>query len=44
MMGRAYYIKVNPTTIFSMRFTGLRKVLGPIRNNTDAMARSLKGQ
>lgn len=44
MMGRVYYIKVNPTTIFSMRFTGLRSTLGPLRNHTDAMARSLKGQ
>jgi hypothetical protein len=44
MSGRVYYIKVSPTTIFSMRFTGLRNVLGPVRNETDAMARSLKGQ
>ena len=44
MLGRAYYIRVNPTTIFSMRFVGLRSVLGPVRNETDAMARSLKGQ
>ncbi len=44
LIGRAYYIKVNPTTIFSMRFTGLRNILGPVRNHTDAMVRSLKGQ
>ncbi|MEP7272314.1 MAG: hypothetical protein ABI882_12490 [Acidobacteriota bacterium] len=44
MLGRVYYIKVNPTTIYVMRFTGLRNILGPIRNQTDAMARSLKGE
>lgn len=44
MLGRAYYVRVNPTTIFSMRFVGLKNVLGPIRNETDSMARSLKGQ
>lgn len=44
MMGRAYYVKANPTTIFVLRFTGVKNILGPLRNQTDAMARSLKGQ
>lgn len=44
MLGRVYYIKVNPTTLFSLRFAGLRNVLGPIRNQTDTIARSIKGE
>jgi len=44
MLGRNYYVRVNPTTIFVLRFTGLRNILGPIRNQTDQMARSFKGQ
>ena len=44
MMGRNYYVKVNPTTVFVLRFTGLRNILGPVRNQTDAMARSFKGE
>ena len=44
MMGRNYYLRVSPTTIFVLRFTGQRNILGPIRNQTDQMARSFKGQ
>ena len=44
MLGRHYYIRANPTTIFVLRFTGLRNVLGPARASTDSMARSFKGQ
>jgi hypothetical protein len=44
MLGRVYYLRVNPTTIYVLRYTGLRNILGPIRNQTDQMARSFKGE
>lgn len=44
MLGRVYYLRANPTTIFVLRFTGRRHILGPIRNQTDQMARSFRGQ
>lgn len=44
MLGRVYYVRANPTTIFVLRFTGRRNILGPIRNQTDQMARSFRGQ
>lgn len=44
MLGRNYYLRVDPTTIYVLRFTGVRNILGPARNQTDAMARSFKGQ
>jgi hypothetical protein len=44
MIGRNYYLLVNETTIYLMRFSGSRNTLGPIRNQTDAIARSFKAQ
>lgn len=44
MMGRNYYLLVNETTIYLLRFTGTRNTLGPLRNQTDAIARSFKGR
>ena len=42
MIGRNYYLLVNDTTAYLLRFTGTRATLGPIRNQTDAIARSFK--
>jgi hypothetical protein len=42
MTGRRYYVRVNDNTIFVLRFTGNRNTLGPLRSQTDAIARSLK--
>jgi len=42
MSGRSYYLKADPQTIYVLRFTGLRNKLLAIRNQTDAIARSLK--
>lgn len=44
MLGRVYYLRVNPTTIYVLRFTGRPNILGPIRNQTDQMARSFRGK
>ena len=43
-MGINYYLLVNETTAYLLRFTGARNTLGPIRNQTDAIARSFKAQ
>jgi len=42
LMGRRYYLRVNDTTAFVLRFTGNRNTLGPLRSQTDAIARSIK--
>ncbi len=42
VIGRNYYLLVNETTAYLLRFTGTRNTLGPIRNQTDAIARSFK--
>jgi len=42
MIGRNYYLLVNETTAYLLRFTGTRNTLAPIRNQTDAIARSFK--
>ena len=42
MSGRSYYLKADATTVYVLRFTGLRTKLLAIRNQTDAIARSLK--
>lgn len=42
MMGRRYFLRVNDTTIWVLRFTGNRNTLGPLRSQTDAIARSFK--
>jgi len=42
--GRAYYILVNETTVYSLRFSGNRNSLAPLRAQTDAIARSFKGK
>jgi hypothetical protein len=42
MAGRTYYLQSDPHTVYVLRFTGLRQKLLSIRNQTDAIARSLK--
>jgi hypothetical protein len=44
MTGRRYYLRANDTTIFVLRFTGNRNTLGPLRSQTDAIARSFKAR
>ena len=40
--GRNYYLMVNETTVFLLRFTGNRSTMEALRSQTDAMARSFK--
>lgn len=40
--GRNYYLKTDDKTIYVLRFTGRKNILGTIRNQTDAIARSFK--
>ena len=42
MLGRTYYLQVDPRTIYALRFTGLRDKLSRIRNQTDLIARTFK--
>lgn len=42
MAGRTYYLQADSRTVYALRFTGLRDRLARIRNQTDAIARSLK--
>jgi hypothetical protein len=42
MVGRSYYLKADATTVYVLRFTGLRNKLLAIRNQTDSISRSLK--
>jgi hypothetical protein len=43
-MGRNYYIQVNETTVYALWFTGNRNTLGPLRAQTDAIARSFRAK
>lgn len=40
MSGRFYFLKVDPQTIYVLRFTGQRDKLRSLRNQTDSMART----
>lgn len=42
MAGRTYYLQGDTTTVYVLRFTGLRDKLSRIRNQTDFIARSLR--
>lgn len=42
MAGRTYYLQGDSTTVYVLRFTGLRDKLLRIRNQTDLIARSLR--
>ena len=42
MSGRYYFLKSDSTTVYVLRFTGLKDSLRSIRNETDSMARTFK--
>jgi len=42
MSGRFYYLKADETTVYVLRFTGLRDQLRSIRNQVDSIARTFK--
>jgi hypothetical protein len=42
MSGRFYYLKADDTTVYVLRFTGLRDELRTIRNQVDSIARTFK--
>ena len=42
MLGRIYYLQVDPRTIYTLRFSGLKDKLARIRNQTDLIARTFK--
>jgi hypothetical protein len=42
--GRNYYLRVGEKSMYILRFTGRKNTLSPLRNQTDAMARSFKAK
>lgn len=44
MTGRTYYLQGDANTVYVLRFTGMRDKLALIRNQTDAIARSLRSK
>ncbi|MEP6945844.1 MAG: hypothetical protein ABJA02_08000 [Acidobacteriota bacterium] len=40
MSGRMYFLRVNDTTIYVLRFTGMKDKLRSIQNQTDSIART----
>ena len=42
MSGRFYFLKADPTTVYVLRFTGMKDKLRSIRNETDSIARTFK--
>jgi hypothetical protein len=42
MLGRIYYLQADNSTVYSLRFSGLREKLMRIRNQTDLIARSFR--
>ena len=42
MSGRFYFLKVNPTTVYVLRFTAQKEKLVTIRNQTDSIARTFE--
>ncbi len=42
MSGRFYYLKIDDSTIYVLRFTGMKEKLRSIRNETDSIARTFK--
>jgi len=42
MNGRFYYLEVNDTTVYLLRFTGSTSILKTIRNQTDSIARTFE--
>jgi hypothetical protein len=42
--GRNYYLRSGEKSIYILRFTGRKNTLSPLRNQTDAIARSFKAK
>ena len=42
MSGRFYFLRANPTTVYILRFTGLRDKLLAVRNQIDLIARTFE--
>jgi hypothetical protein len=42
MSGRFYFLRVNPTTVYVLRFTAQKEKLVVIRNQTDSIARTFE--
>ncbi len=42
--GRNYYVRTGEKSIYILRFTGRKNTLSPLRNQTDAIARSFKAK
>jgi len=42
MAGRTYYLQAEGSSVYVLRFTGLRDKLSRIRNQTDLIARSVR--
>ncbi|HEY0426244.1 MAG TPA: hypothetical protein VGC76_00430 [Pyrinomonadaceae bacterium] len=42
MSGRIYFLKVNDTAVYALRFTGERDKLRTIRNQTDSVSRTFE--
>lgn len=44
MSGRYYFLRASPTTVYVLKFTGLKEKLIAIRNQTDSIARTFNAQ
>jgi hypothetical protein len=42
--GRNYYLRTDEKTVYVLRFTGRKNILGSLRNQTDSIARSFKAK
>lgn len=42
MSGRFYFLKLNPTTVYVLRFTAQKEKLMTVRNQTDSIARTFE--
>jgi hypothetical protein len=42
MSGRYYFLKVNPTTVYLLRFSGMKDKIITIRNQIDSIARTFE--
>ena len=40
--GRYYYLRIDDTTVYVLRFNGLKEILRSIRNQTDSIARTFR--
>ena len=42
--GRVYYVRTDDQTVYILQFTGRRRTLGSLRNQTDVIARSFRAK